>query len=59
MPEGGAIGRRMTRKQELEFNRRVEDELKHRTTFWVLGTSLAFELLVLALAARVFTRRDY
>ncbi|XVJ58064.1 MAG: ABC transporter permease [Tepidisphaera sp.] len=59
MPEGGAIGRRMTRKQELEFNRRVEAELKHRTTFWVLGTSLAFELLVLALAARVFTRRDY
>lgn len=59
MPEGGAMGRRLNRKQQQEFNRRIEDELKHRTTFWVLGTSLAFELVVLVIAARVFTRRDY
>lgn len=59
MPEGGGMGRRMNRKQQQEFNRRIEDEIKHRTTFWVLGTSFAFELVVLAIAARVFTRRDY
>ena len=59
MPANGGIGRRMNRKQQAEFSRRIEDELKHRTTAWVLGTSIAFELAVLLLAARIFTRRDY
>ena len=30
-----------------------------RTTAWVLGTSLAFEAVVLALAAAIFCRRDF
>jgi ABC-type transport system involved in multi-copper enzyme maturation permease subunit len=59
MPEGGAFGRPMSRKQQAEFERRIEEELKGRTTLWVLGTSIVFEIAVLLLAARIFTRRDY
>jgi hypothetical protein len=38
---------------------RVEQELRRRSEFWVLGTSLAFEAAVLGLAAWVFCRRDF
>lgn len=34
-------------------------EMRTRSVWWVLGTSLAFELVVLALSARIFCRRDY
>lgn len=59
MPEGGGFGRNVSRKQQAEMGRRLELEIKGRTTAWVLGTSIAFELAVLLLAARIFTRRDY
>lgn len=59
MPEGGGMGRRMNRAQRVEFNRRVEAEMKGRTTGWILGTSLAFEAVVLLVAGRIFVRRDF
>lgn len=37
----------------------VDRTLRSRPLSWVLGTSLAFEAVVLALAAWVFIRRDY
>jgi ABC-type transport system involved in multi-copper enzyme maturation permease subunit len=59
MPEGGGMGRRMSRAQRVEFNRRVEAEVQGRTTLWILGTSLGFEGVVLLIAGRLFVRRDF
>lgn len=38
---------------------RVEDASRTRPVWWVVGTSLAFEAVVLAAAAAVFVRRDF
>lgn len=38
---------------------RVERVLRGRTELWVIGTSLAFEAVVLGLAAWIFCRRDF
>jgi len=42
-----------------EVERQIGDRLRHRPTSWVLGTSLAFEAALLALAAWLFCRRDF
>jgi hypothetical protein len=39
--------------------RETELELRDRPATWVIGTSLAFEAVVLGIAAWVFCRRDY
>jgi ABC-type transport system involved in multi-copper enzyme maturation permease subunit len=38
---------------------RMEDELRARSTWWVAGTSVAFMLTTLGLAAWIFRRRDF
>jgi hypothetical protein len=35
------------------------DELQNRSPYWIVGTSLGFEAVMLALAALVFCRRDF
>jgi hypothetical protein len=40
-------------------NRALEDVLNQRSLLWVLGTSLGFEAVVLALACWIFARRDF
>lgn len=42
-----------------ELARALESALQQRSVAWVLGTSLGFEAVMLALAAWVFCRRDY
>jgi ABC-type transport system involved in multi-copper enzyme maturation permease subunit len=37
----------------------LQAELRSRTLGWIIGTSVAFEITVLALAAWIFCRRDY
>ncbi len=37
----------------------LQDTLRGRSVAWVVGTSLGFEAVVLALAAWIFCRRDY
>ncbi len=37
----------------------AQEEMNERPLWWVLGTSLAFEALVLALACWIFCRRDF
>ena len=39
--------------------REIEETLAARSPFWILGTSLGFEFVVLACAAWVFCRRDF
>ncbi len=38
---------------------RLEERKRGRTVFWVIGTSVAFEVLVLGLATVIFVRRDF
>ncbi len=37
----------------------LQAELMRRTVGWIIGTSVTFEVIVLALAAWIFCRRDY
>ncbi len=41
------------------FARRLHEEFTNRSPWWIVGTSLGFEALILALAARMFCRRDF
>ncbi len=40
-------------------NAELDVELRQRSLGWVLGTSCAFEAVILVLAAWLFCRRDY
>lgn len=42
-----------------ELERRVQESRLNRSVPWVLGTSLAFEIVVLAFGCWVFARRDF
>ncbi len=59
MPQDGGDEDNPRRGPDPEVNRRVEDALRDRSTAWVIGTSLAFEGLVLAIACWIFCRRDF
>jgi hypothetical protein len=42
-----------------ELAQDTEAELRSRSVWWVMGTSLVFEASVLAIAAFIFCRRDF
>jgi hypothetical protein len=42
-----------------ENERQLESVLRQRSVAWIVGTSLGFEVVVLALAAWIFSRRDF
>lgn len=42
-----------------EVQKRAEEAVRGRTVFWVIGTSLGFEALVVLLAGWLFCRRDF
>ncbi len=37
----------------------VEEQMRNRTTLWIIGTSLAFEAVILGIACVIFVRRDF
>ncbi len=43
----------------VELQRRIEEAQLARSLWWVIGTSLAFEAVVLGIAGWVFARRDF
>ena len=45
--------------RDRRVRQRLEDEYTARPLWYVLGTSLLFEAVVLALACWIFARRDY
>jgi ABC-type transport system involved in multi-copper enzyme maturation permease subunit len=45
--------------QSLSVQRDFEREIRSRSVAWVLGTSFAFEIMILIPAAWLFCRRDY
>lgn len=44
---------------DLDANRAVQAAFGRRSMFWIVGTSLMFEAVVVGLAGLVFVRRDY
>jgi ABC-type transport system involved in multi-copper enzyme maturation permease subunit len=56
---GSSEGRTQVHMGDMEVAFKVQEALRDRPASWVLGTSIAFEAVVLALAAWVFCRRDY
>lgn len=42
-----------------ELSRAVQERFRDRSTLWIIGTSLAFEFVVLAIAGVIFARRDF
>jgi ABC-type transport system involved in multi-copper enzyme maturation permease subunit len=42
-----------------QLTRMLEDEVRARSVWWVIGTSVGFELVLLGFAGVVFVRRDF
>jgi hypothetical protein len=42
-----------------QLGRKVQGMLRSRSLSWIIGTSLAFQAVVLLVAARIFVRRDF
>ena len=58
----GLFGRRADRadrRANAENAAELQQELNERPVWWIVGTSLGFEAVVLGLAAWIFCRRDY
>ncbi|MBN2476008.1 MAG: ABC transporter permease [Pirellulales bacterium] len=55
----GAFGQPNRDSAQGKAARQVAETLRERSVAWVVGTSLGFEVLVLALAAFLFCRRDF
>jgi hypothetical protein len=51
--------RQRRRERYRAAQRQVQEILRHRSVGWVLGTSLAFETVIVALGGWIFWRRDY
>ncbi len=58
-PSTFRFGAPMSQQEQRLLQARIEERLRGRNAWWVLGTSLIFEALVLALACVVFVRRDF
>ncbi len=59
-PDDPAGRRRGGGRRRMEYSdRQLDIQLRQRSAAWILGTSCAFEAVVLGLAAWVFCRRDY
>ncbi|MFO0857095.1 MAG: hypothetical protein U0640_07040 [Phycisphaerales bacterium] len=53
------FGKPMSRNDNRELQMRVKKALEDRSVGWVIGTSLAFEAMILAIACWIFARRDF
>lgn len=58
MDESGQL-KRTQANEEREAERRIQAEYESRSEFYVVGTSLAFEGVLLGLAGLIFARRDF
>lgn len=50
---------RLSKADQQRLAKRIESEFKERSVWWVLGTSLVFESVVLCIAGWMFSRRDF
>jgi len=59
MDNQGDFRRSKSKDEDREVERRMEVEYEARSEIFIIGTSLAFEAVVLALACAIFVRRDF
>lgn len=63
--QGGPVQVEIENEGEVRFgedstaNMRVQEVLRKRPVWWIVGTSLGFEVFVLGLACVIFVRRDF
>ena len=55
----GALGQSPQQSPHGQAAREMAETLRNRSIWWIVGTSLAFEAVVLAWAALIFCRRDF
>ncbi len=55
----GAFGQPPPQSRQAQAMVKTAETLRNRSVWWVVGTSLGFEFLVLAWAATIFCRRDF
>ncbi len=53
------FGQPQQQGRQAQAMQKTAETLRNRSVWWVVGTSLVFELLVLAWAATIFCRRDF
>ncbi len=53
------FGKPLSRDDNRELQTRVKKALEQRSVAWVIGTSLAFEAVILGIACWIFARRDF
>jgi hypothetical protein len=46
-------------RTDVEWTRRLEEQLESVSPWYIIGTSVAFEAIVLAIACAIFVRRDF
>ena len=56
-PQGHRHGNHHQQRVDVEV--KTQESLRIRSPIWIIGTSLAFEFVVVSLAAWIFCRRDY
>lgn len=59
VPEGGPAFVRLSPAEERKMQERLVEVYKGRSVWWVIGTSLIFEGVILAFACWRFARRDF
>lgn len=52
-------GRRGRHRNDMQAVRKVNEDVKTRSSTYVIGTSLGFEVVILGLSALIFIRRDF
>ncbi len=54
-----AIRRQLNAADQKKVQKRLEEVYRTRNVTWIIGTSLAFEFLILGAASFIFARRDF
>lgn len=59
VPDQSGGFRTTNTSQDREVQRRMEAEVNRRSVWYVVGTSLVFEVVILSIACLIFVRRDF
>ena len=58
-PGSGSQRIGLIRVSQARIGRAMQEEMRKRSVWWVLGTSVGFEVIVLSIAGFIFVRRDF
>ena len=57
--DSAADSEEVTGVSQAEMGRRLDEAARQRPVWWIVGTSLAFEGVIIAIGAVIFVRRDF